>query len=278
MTLSTGPWPVLSKKRDEIRGALGIRRPILRVMKRNRTLLRTTTRTTLAGIASIATGPAAAASDGELVTGVTNVGVGTLVIALAVGLLLVLVLRPSVRLLVATYEGRVFRRHLDRSVAAAGLDVLKGFILPGSCGGLIPINCAVLTGGGVICIRACPHGGTVFGDAGDGQWSRVSGTVRRRFMNPVIQNESRAAAIRRAVGDLPVASLVVFPRATEFPNGRPANVVTVDEVERVICKIEFDAGSAATVTDRDAAWLRLKAAALTDDESRKDLDAQVSYG
>lgn len=73
--------------------------------------------------------------------------------------------------------------------------------------------------------------------------------------------------------DVPVANLVVFTGSVEFPNPPPKNVIRADKIDSYIDKFVF---GPSKVKDWDAAWLTLKSAALTDEDSRKDLRAQIA--
>jgi hypothetical protein len=209
------------------------------------------------------------------VTGVTVSNTAMLLIVVALGLFLTLVLKPT---LLAAWRGvsrSVAERRLRKALACAGNDVLHDVILPGAFGGLARIDHVVLVPDGVLCVLHKNYRGAVFGAAEDPQWSRVDGSRRQRFLNPVIQNEGRVQALQKAVPGLPVASVVVFSDAAEFATARPENVIHVAEFARWLAEVSFEPGN---IDDWDTAWLRVKAAALTDDESRKDLDAQLSFG
>jgi hypothetical protein len=66
---------------------------------------------------------------------------------------------------------------------------------------------------------------------------------------------------------------VVFTGSVEFPTPPPKNVIRVDRLDSFIAKFVF---GPSKVKDWDAAWLTLKSAALTDEDTRKDLRAQIA--
>jgi hypothetical protein len=152
-------------------------------------------------------------------------------------------------------------------------DVLHDFILPGAYGGLTKIDHAILTAGGVLCIQTKHYHGIVFGDAEEAQWSNVDGTAKRRFLNPLIQNEGRTRALQNILPDVPIANLVVFTGKVDFPTPPPTNVIHVAQLDSYIAKFIF---GPSKIQDWDAVWLSLKSAVLTDDASRKDLQAQIA--
>ena len=85
--------------------------------------------------------------------------------------------------------------------------MLHDFIIPGAYGGLAKIDHAILTSGGILCIQTKHFNGIVFGDEDEAQWTNVDGVRRQRFLNPVIQNEGRARALRQVVPDVPVPTI-----------------------------------------------------------------------
>ena len=102
----------------------------------------------------------------------------------------------------------------------------------------------------------------------------MDGITRRRFLNPLIQNEGRTRALRNIVPEVPVANLVVFSGNVEFPNPLPANAIHVDRIDSYIAKYVF---GPSMVADGDAVWMRVTAAILSDDASRRDFNAQLSF-
>lgn len=211
----------------------------------------------------------------DVVTGLTNVGPGLMLLAIAAGLILTLLLRPTVAAVVRSITANLGQRRISRLLRARSRDVLDNFILPGAYGGLTRIDHAILTAGGILCIQTKHCNGIVFGEPDDPQWTNVSGGQRRRFLNPQIQNEGRSAALRKVVPDVPVASVVVFTGQVEFTATRDKNVVHLSELESFISRFEF---GPSAIDDWDAVWLTVQSAALTDQESRKDFDAQLSFG
>jgi hypothetical protein len=216
----------------------------------------------------------AVAAEPAAVTGITSVGPATFMFTIAGALLLTLIFRSTAahvaRLVVARFGEFCIRRTLK----AHSKDVLHDFILPGAYGGLVKIDHAIMTAGGVLCIQTKHYNGIIFGEDQAPQWTNVDGVTRRKFLNPLVQNEGRTRALQKIVPSVPVASLVVFTGAVEFLSKPPKNVIRVREVESFIAKFVLGPGK---VENRDAAWLAVKSAALTDEDSRKDFNAQLGF-
>jgi hypothetical protein len=210
----------------------------------------------------------------QMVTGIANTGPAMFIFAVALALLLTLVFRAT-----ATHVARIATEMLGKYrirkiLVGKSPDVLEDFILPGAYGGLTNINYAILTSGGILCIRTKHYNGIVFGDAEEPQWTNVDGIHRRKFLNPLIQNEGRTRALQTLVPDVPVANLVVFTGSVQFTSPPPKNVIHVRDLKSYIAKFVF---GPCKIDDWDAVWLTVKAGTLTDEESRKDFLAQLSF-
>lgn len=215
----------------------------------------------------------ALAAEPAVVTGITSVGPAAFLFTIAAALLLTLVFRSAASHVMRLVTGKIGAMRIRRALAARSPDVLHDFILPGSYGGLTKIDHAILTAGGILCIQTKHYNGIVFGGEDEPQWTNVDSTLRRRFLNPLIQNEGRTRALQKVVPDVPVANVVVFTGTVEFPTPPPKNVIRVDRLDSFIAKFVF---GPSKVKDWDAAWLTLKSAALTDEDTRKDLRAQIA--
>jgi hypothetical protein len=215
----------------------------------------------------------ALAADPAVTTGITRVGPAAFIFTVAGALLLTLVFRSTARHAMQLVTRRVGAARVRRALEARGPDVLHDFILPGAYGGLTKIDHALLTAGGILCVQTKHYSGIVFGGADEPQWTNVDGTRRRRFLNPLIQNEGRTKALQNIVPDVPVANIVVFTGNVEFPTPPPKNALRVADLESFIAKFVF---GPSKVKDWDAVWLTVRSAALTDEATRKDLQAQIA--
>ncbi len=214
------------------------------------------------------------AADKEVVTGLTNTGIGMFIIAVAGALLLTLVFRASATHVARIVTARIGRNRVRRILTTRSPDVIDDFILPGAYGGLTHIDHAILTSGGILCIQTKHYNGVVFGDADEPQWTNVDGIQRRKFLNPLIQNEGRSKALQKVIPEVPVANLVVFTGATQFTSPLEPNVIHVRDLDTYIAKFVF---GPCKIDDWHAVWMSVRSAALTDDDSRKDFDAQLSF-
>jgi len=214
-----------------------------------------------------------AAEDGAI-TGLNNTGIGMFIIAVAGALLATLLLRTTAAHAARSITTYVGKRRIRRILDARCTEVLEDFILPGAYGGLTRIDHAVLTSGGILCIQTKHYNGVVFGAPDEPQWTNVDGVHRRKFLNPMIQNEGRRRALQKVVPSVPVASLVVFTGSVQFTSPLQSNVIHVRDLNSYIAKFVF---GPCKIDDWNAVWMTVRAAALTDSESRKDFHAQLSF-
>ena len=214
------------------------------------------------------------AADGEFQTGITSVGPAKFIFALAAALFLTLIFRSSANHLARFASAKMGQWRIRAALRKRSPDVLHDFILPGAYGGLAKIDHAILTAGGILCIQSKHYNGVVFGVEDEAQWTSIDSVNRRRFLNPMIQNEGRARALRKIVPDVPVANLVIFTGSVEFPTPLPKNVIHVDQLESFIAKYVF---GPCKIDDWHAVWLTVNAAAMTDEDTRKDFQAQLGF-
>ena len=217
--------------------------------------------------------PAIAAGDG-IETGVTSVGPAMFLFTIAGALLLTLFFRKAAQQLAGFIVNRLGEYRVRRALEARSKDVLHDFLLPGAYGGIVHIDHAVLTAGGILCIQTKHYNGIVFGAETEAQWTNVDGISRRRFLNPLIQNEGRTRALQKVVPEVPVANLVIFTGSVEFTSPPPKNVILVSQLESFIAKFVF---GPSKVEDWDAVWMSVRDAALTDEATRRDHAAQLSF-
>ena len=216
----------------------------------------------------------AVAAETAVVTGITSVGPAMFMFTIAGALFLTLIFRRTATQLAHFVVARIGEVRIRRALESRTKDVLHDFMLPGAYGGIARIDHACMTAGGILCIQTKHYNGVVFGEADEPQWTNVDGVTRRRFLNPLIQNEGRTRALQKVVPDVPVANLVIFTGSVEFTSAPPKNVIRVAELESFIAKFVF---GPSKVEDWDAVWMTLQSVALTDAETRKDHAAQLSF-
>ena len=193
---------------------------------------------------------------------------------LAGALTAALLLRPLLYRLLHIAGRHLARLRVRRQLDGLGPDVLHDFIVPAANGGLAKIDHAVRTGNGIVCIQVRHLRGLVFGDEQDAQWSIVDGARRRRFLNPLVHAAGCRHAIEIIAPDVPVASVVVFTGGVDFASPPPVGLLQTTELEGYLSRVEFPSSS---IDDWDAVWLTVRAAARTDEATRRDYAAQLGF-
>lgn len=226
----------------------------------------------LLAIATAWQAPAAAASSSDAASMsasiATSLTVGATLLIAGVVAAIVIPLRQR-------NHRRAARRQLAKTLKHHGSDIIEDLILPGAYGGLTRIHFAVLTPAGILCIHAKHCEGTIAGGADSPQWTCTGENHRHQFLNPVIQNAGHVKAIAQVAQGVPIKSLVVMTGAARFETPAGADVIHAAALDARITSWKCDQPDVPHIGD---AWRALKASALTDAASRKDLDAQLSFG
>ena len=95
-------------------------------------------------------------------TGITSVGPAAFLFTIAGALLLTLVFRSVASYVLGLVTAHIGELRMRRVLHARSKDVLHDFILPGAYGGLVEIDHAILTAGGILCIQTKHYNGIVF--------------------------------------------------------------------------------------------------------------------
>lgn len=215
----------------------------------------------LATVIPLASTPAAAADN------LTLQSPATLFFTLAAAIILTLLFRKSAGVAADRVARMIWRRTIRKRLD--GLEYLEDALLPGAYGGLVRIDFAVRLPGGIACLRLVRADGALSGGADDAQWSVVCGARQRRMLNPMIQNEGRARAIRKIVGAVPVHPLTIVNGGLKsFPDC----VVPAEKLRNALNSID-----SAESPDLEEAWMELKDAVLRDPDTQKDFAAQVGF-
>ena len=74
--------------------------------------------------------------------------------------------------------------------------------------------------------------------------------------------------------EVPVDGLVVFTGKVEFPNQLPKGVIHVSALDSFLARHVF---GPSRIDDWDAVWMSIQAAGLTDEGTRRDFEAQLSF-
>jgi len=166
-----------------------------------------------------------------------------------------LLYRPSI----ADWLGRAKVRRVLAALPTDRYTVLHDLLLPYQNGSYTRIAHIVVGPTAVFVIESRSEAGLIFGRAPEPQWRQL---LHRRskfsFSNPLRSNERHMQAVRDAVGELPVRSVVVFVRGT-FQGEWPEGVVTPALLRTLIAEQEEE----GQAIDMPAVAEELQGAAIT---------------
>jgi hypothetical protein len=157
------------------------------------------------------------------------------------------------------YQRRARRKSLLARLERVALASAHQVLVPDGMGGFIHIDHVLLTPRGILVLDTRRVTGLIFGGDQMSDWTVMGRGHRYTFDNPQPALYDRIAAVKAAVGDVPVEGRLLFSSVGKFTKGIPKWVVMLDGIE-----VEFpvvDRGSPAFENSDQYAegWSRLMA-------------------
>jgi len=122
------------------------------------------------------------------------------------------------------------RRAIDAAIASIAYEMMKNVLLPNGNGGQIHVHYLLLTQRGLLVLDLLDLPGAIFGGDQMIEWTVIGKKRRSTFANPQHALYDRMAAVRLLTGDVPVEGRVVFTVRSDFPKGKPRNVIRIDSI------------------------------------------------
>ena len=122
------------------------------------------------------------------------------------------------------------RRAVDAAIASIAYEMMKNVLLPNGNGGQIHIHYLLLTQRGLLVLDLLDLPGAIFGGDQMIEWTVIGKKRRFTFANPQHALYDRMAAVRLLTGDVPVEGRVLFTVRSDFPKGKPRNVLRIDNI------------------------------------------------
>ncbi|PZN29042.1 MAG: hypothetical protein DIU71_15070, partial [Proteobacteria bacterium] len=122
------------------------------------------------------------------------------------------------------------RRRLEVALKAVAYEMLSNVLVSNGMDGHIHVNHLLLTQRGLLVVDLFHMPGAIFGGDQMTEWTVIGKTLRYTFPNPQHALYDRMAAVRLMSGDVPVEGRIIFTQASEFPKGKPRNVLRIDEL------------------------------------------------
>jgi hypothetical protein len=157
------------------------------------------------------------------------------------------------------YQRRARRKSLLARLERVALASAHQVLVPDGMGGFIHIDHVLLTPRGILVLDTRRVTGLIFGGDQMSDWTVMGRGHRYTFDNPQPALYDRIAAVKAAVGEVPVEGRLLFSNVGKFTKGIPKWVVMLDGIE-----VEFpvvDRGSPAFENSDQYAegWSRLMA-------------------
>jgi hypothetical protein len=132
-----------------------------------------------------------------------------------------------VYLLVRAYR---YRKAIDAAIANVAYEMLKNVLIPNGMGGQIHVHYLLLTQRGLLVADLLDRPGAIFGGDQMLEWTAIGKKQRYTFANPQHALYDRMAAVRLLTGEVPVEGRLLFTLKSDFPKGKPRNVLRIDDL------------------------------------------------
>jgi len=132
-----------------------------------------------------------------------------------------------VTLLIRAYR---YRKAIDAAIANVAYEMLKNVLIPNGNGGQIHVHYLLLTQRGLLVADLLDRPGAIFGGDQMLEWTAIGKKQRYTFANPQHALYDRMAAVRLLTGEVPVEGRLLFTLKSDFPKGKPRNVLRIDDL------------------------------------------------
>jgi hypothetical protein len=123
-----------------------------------------------------------------------------------------------------------YRRTIDAAIGNVAYEMLKNVLIPNGMGGQIHVHYLLLTQRGLLVADLLDRPGAIFGGDQMIEWTAIGKKRRYTFANPQHALYDRMAAVKLLTGEVPVEGRLVFTLRSEFPKGKPRNVLRIDDL------------------------------------------------
>jgi len=123
-----------------------------------------------------------------------------------------------------------YRKDNEAAIASVAYEMLKNVLIPNGNGGQIHVHYLLLTQRGLLVADLLDRPGAIFGGDQMLEWTAIGKKQRYTFANPQHALYDRMAAVRLLTGEVPVEGRLLFTLKSDFPKGRPRNVLRIDDL------------------------------------------------
>lgn len=121
---------------------------------------------------------------------------------------------------------------LNHLLKKAGKESLHNVIISDGLDGKIFIEYLILTPTKILLLGVKKYQGLIFAAEKIALWTQVIGNKSYKFENPLHQLENDALILNSKIENSKIETKVLFIKGSEFPKGKPENVVTISEVKK----------------------------------------------
>lgn len=122
------------------------------------------------------------------------------------------------------------RKEIEAAIGSVAYEMLKNVLIPNGNGGQIHVHYLLLTQRGLLVADLLDRPGAIFGGDQMIEWTAIGKKRRYTFPNPQHALYDRMAAVRLLTGEVPVEGRLLFTLRSEFPKGKPRNVLRIDDL------------------------------------------------
>lgn len=173
----------------------------------------------------------------------------------------------------------MLRQHTDPSLAGKGYHALHDLLIP-LYESTTQIDHLYVSRYGIFVVETKNYAGWIYGDAEQKQWTQVLYQQKRRFYNPLKQNETHIKALAYLL-KLPVEtfhSIVVFVGEAEFKTALPDNVLQGADISGYVRRFRRSLLSQAQVDEIYATLSQKRYRATAAKKRRHVRDVQGRHG
>jgi hypothetical protein len=123
-----------------------------------------------------------------------------------------------------------YRKDNEAAIASVAYEMLKNVLIPNGNGGQIHVHYLLLTQRGLLVADLLDRPGAIFGGDQMLEWTAIGKKQRYTFSNPQHALYDRMAAVRLLTGEVPVEGRLLFTLKSDFPKGKPRNVLRIDDL------------------------------------------------
>lgn len=122
------------------------------------------------------------------------------------------------------------RWKMERTIASSGVEKLRNVMLDDGMGGQTFFEWLLLTPTDIRVLVTSSRYGIIFAGERMDSWAQVIGKRTIRFNNPLYSLEDSVGTVRYHLPNLTIEGNILFTGNCSFPKGRPAQVLTTDEL------------------------------------------------